>query len=158
MQLTGRCLECVGTLFGSEDLVAAEDMLAKLPDFPDAERLQLAAVRFSSGTLERLDMAIKLGNADPRDLLMAAGFGNLNDHQKWVPQRIDDSVLEQWRTGTLPDDVDFRLNQRVQKVGRRRAKIGIVVALVHLEPQPCYRVNLESIGERDVWQSELQPE
>ena len=129
----------------------------RLPSYPDAERIQLAAIRFSSGTLERLDMAIELANSDARDLLMASGFGDLESHKNWIPRRIDDSIAEEWQNGTLPDDVYFGPNQRVQKIGRRRVKEGTIISLVHLEPQPCYRVNLDSVGERELWQSELKP-
>lgn len=157
MRLTAKSRNCVIALFRAADASGAEVSLMKLPDYPDAERLQLAAIRFSSGTLERLNMAIDIANSDPRDLLMASGIGDLESHKNWIPQRTDDSIVDRWLNGSLIDGVAFGPSQRVQKTGGRRAKEGTVMLLVHLEPQPCYRVNLDSVGEREVWQSELRP-
>ncbi len=50
------------------------------------DRLQLAAIRLSRGSLEGLSKATSLAQQDFRDLLMAAGFGeDVEAHKSWWP-------------------------------------------------------------------------
>jgi hypothetical protein len=43
----------------------------------------MAALKLCKGYMEKLRTAIALGKADRRDLLMAAGFGQLDAHLEW---------------------------------------------------------------------------
>ncbi len=49
------------------------------------ERIRFAALKLSAGELPMLREAVKLGQADWRDLLMSAGFGDPEAHKKWAP-------------------------------------------------------------------------
>jgi len=49
------------------------------------ERFQFAALKLSEGKLDKLNDAIVLAKADWRDLLMAAGFGDVDAHKSWLP-------------------------------------------------------------------------
>lgn len=51
------------------------------------ERVQCAALRISSGSLQRLQHAIKQAQVDWRDVLVAAGFANdATVHLQWKPE------------------------------------------------------------------------
>ena len=53
----------------------------------EIERIRLAALKCSGGSLEKLYAAIALAQTDYRDLLMAAGFGwDVAAHQEWDPE------------------------------------------------------------------------
>jgi hypothetical protein len=52
----------------------------------DIERIRFAALKLSEGNLSKLNVAIELANLDARDLLMEAGFGEIQAHQNWVPE------------------------------------------------------------------------
>jgi hypothetical protein len=61
--------------------------LQKIDEF-ELERVRFAALKLSAGDLEKLREAIKLAQADWRDLLMAAGFEHdVNAHKAWSPIR-----------------------------------------------------------------------
>ena len=49
------------------------------------ERIRCAAIKLSEGSLDNLQDAIALAHLDWRDLLMAAGFPQPNDHRHWNP-------------------------------------------------------------------------
>ena len=50
------------------------------------ERIRFAVLKLSEGTMEGLRTSIELAQADWRDLLMAAGFGdNVTAHEEWSP-------------------------------------------------------------------------
>jgi hypothetical protein len=53
----------------------------------DVERIRFAALKMSDGDLTKLRRAVELAQLDFRDLLVNAGFGNLTDHEKWVPHK-----------------------------------------------------------------------
>lgn len=51
----------------------------------ELERVRFAALKLSDGRLDRLLEAIELAQADWRDLLMAAGFGeDVKAHERWL--------------------------------------------------------------------------
>ena len=51
------------------------------------ERIQFAALKVSNGDVDVLKKAIKLGQFDYRELLIAAGFGwNSSKHKSWLPK------------------------------------------------------------------------
>lgn len=51
------------------------------------DRIRFSALKLSAGNIEKLKDAIKLANADWRDLLVAAGFANdITAHKRWMPQ------------------------------------------------------------------------
>jgi hypothetical protein len=52
------------------------------------EPFQFAALKLSGGDLDKFDRAIALAKSDWRDLLMAAGFGDINAHASWLPERM----------------------------------------------------------------------
>jgi hypothetical protein len=47
------------------------------------DRVRMAALRLSNGNLEKLHEALALGKRDWRDLLVSAGFGQLDAHLEW---------------------------------------------------------------------------
>ncbi len=59
----------------------------KDPSEAALERLQFAALKLSDGNLEKLDRAVALAKRDWRDLLMAAGFGQVDSHKSWTPEQ-----------------------------------------------------------------------
>jgi hypothetical protein len=123
----------------------------------ESERLRFAALRLSRGDLTGLADAIKLGNTDWRDLLMAADFGDVDAHSVWVPRRFTPQIRESWLAGGEIEDVHFRPGDLVQlrsswALGPR----GRVKSLVALEPEPTYGVVLENGSEARVVQFRLQ--
>jgi hypothetical protein len=60
-------------------------LLGELDEFR-LERFRFAVLNVSAGNIEKLKDAIKLAKADWRDLLMAAGFGELETHKSWLPE------------------------------------------------------------------------
>ena len=53
----------------------------------DLDCFRFAALKLSSGDLEKLRHAIELAKADWRDLLMSAGFGGTSGHLSWDPSK-----------------------------------------------------------------------
>jgi hypothetical protein len=82
-------------LFAPSDRPEAEAMLVNqcgngLPllekfDMIQLERVRFAALKLSDGKLELLRQAVDLAKTDWRDLLMSAGFGNVDEHTHWLP-------------------------------------------------------------------------
>lgn len=53
-----------------------------------ADRCEIAALKLSMGSIEKLGQAVNLYHTDFRDLLMAAGFGfDTGAHETWSPVR-----------------------------------------------------------------------
>jgi hypothetical protein len=59
-------------------------LLEKLDEF-ELERFQFAALKLSGGSVDKLRKAIQLAKSDWRDLLVSAGFGDVNAHKTWFP-------------------------------------------------------------------------
>ena len=56
----------------------------------DSEKLdpfRFAVLKLSQGNLDELHKAIRLAKSDWRDLLMAAGFGQVETHRQWLPDQ-----------------------------------------------------------------------
>jgi hypothetical protein len=50
------------------------------------ERFRFAALKLSEGSIEKLKTAIELAKKDWRDLLVLAGFGEVDAHRHWLPE------------------------------------------------------------------------
>jgi hypothetical protein len=85
--LSSQILHHVDTLFLPEDRERAEVLLYERcnGDVPETERCRAAALKCSDGDLSKLEKAVTLAQIDFRDLLMAAGFGEVTAHLKWKP-------------------------------------------------------------------------
>jgi len=59
--------------------------LEKCDEF-QLERFRFAALKLSRGDMGKLREAVKLANQDWRDLLVSAGFGNVDAHKQWLPE------------------------------------------------------------------------
>lgn len=58
----------------------------------EGDRVRIAALKLSNGSLEKLKEAIEMGNEDWRDLLYAAGFANdTKKHLRWIPGQVEKS-------------------------------------------------------------------
>jgi hypothetical protein len=100
--LSENTLRRVEVLFRGKAREAAINMLvdecgANLPFCQDttphrAERLRYAALKLSEGRLDKLREAVELAKLDWRDLLMAAGFGHVHEHEHWMPERSDEDT------------------------------------------------------------------
>ena len=156
--ITSIAIRYLNEMFDSSNLDEAEHLLSHITPNANRERCQCAAIRFSSGRLDRLRIAVDLAATDFRDLLMAAGFGDLESHKHWKPRRITPEIIHLWQQGLLLPDVAFELNEKVYKlssVQRRKIKSGVILSLLLLEPRPCYLVRFDSDHETETWQSEL---
>lgn len=122
--LSPETLRRLDTLFRPEDRDRAKALLYEqcgnnLPlleksDMYQLERFRFAALKFSDGNLPRLERAVKLAQADWRDLLMATGFAmDINAHRKWEPKpagepaeidarRLADGIQNRLATLLLP--------------------------------------------------------
>jgi hypothetical protein len=151
--LSGRARACIAALFRPEDVAQAERRLESCTDdrrlIADVEgqgsdRIQLALIRFSDGSLERLELALDLFRRDWRDLLMASDFADdVRAHETWRPRRLDPATLERWRLGDLPPGVKFGPGIDVEiRFGLNRGKRGLIVVLLGLEPLPRYLIRL----------------
>jgi|GEM_PF-1830644 len=157
-EFTAITIRYLNEMFDPSNLNEAKQLLSQITPNANHERCQCAAIRFSSGRLDRLKMAVDVAATDFRDLLMAAGFGDLESYKDWKPRRVTPEILLRWQEGLHPSNVTFRLNENVHKLSfiqRRKIKSGVVLSLLHLEPEPCYMVRLESGQETEIWQSEL---
>ncbi len=55
----------------------------------DLERIRFAALRLSTGSLEKLCRVVEAANDDWRDTLVGAGFGEDPDaHMSWFKERV----------------------------------------------------------------------
>ena len=151
--------ECIEALFEPLDRDVAFSMLSELPGNTkqDPKRIRLAAIRYSGGSLERLEDAIKLCKRDFRDLLMNAGFGEVDAHLQWCPRKFEQTDIENWLDGKKLDGVDFEPNEDVWKltVVLRRKKAAKILALDRVEPNVVYLVRYSSGREELVAQSHL---
>ena len=87
--LSAKTIQRVDILFPEVNRERAKELLAQLT-YKETERLQFAALKYSDGRLDYLDNAVKLGNLDFRDLLMAVGFGEVDAHLRWRPKPADE--------------------------------------------------------------------
>jgi hypothetical protein len=95
VELSEATWEKVRKLFNEDLQQAASEVLEwecadNLPlyamtDSVRLERVRFAALKVSGGDVEKLRKAVALANRDWRDLLMAAGFGQLEAHKHWQP-------------------------------------------------------------------------
>ena len=85
----------VDQLFAAEHRAAATELLeqhcgAGLPliaaQGPEGiERVRCAALKLSEGSMEKLNVAVRLANTDWRDVLVAAGFAqSMRAHLAWL--------------------------------------------------------------------------
>ena len=85
-QLQPRVLELLRLAFAPKDREDARTLLACIEHERECERVRIAAIRVSEGSLDRLGQAADLAKLDFRDLLMAAGFGHdIHAHTTWTP-------------------------------------------------------------------------
>jgi hypothetical protein len=54
------------------------------------ERWRFSALKLSGGNIEKLSKAIELAKLDWRDLLVSAGFDDVDAHIHWVPKSPDE--------------------------------------------------------------------
>jgi hypothetical protein len=97
--LSPETLRRVDILFHPEDRERAKALLYEQCGYDvlwgrnplEVERVRFAALKVSDGKLSALEGAVKLGQQDFRDLLVAAGFANdLEAHRKWEPKPADE--------------------------------------------------------------------
>ena len=155
-----RIQQCIAVLFDGDDHESALSMLDELPDNTrqDTLRLQLAAVRYSGGSLQRLRDGIELCEQDIRDLLMNAGFGeDATAHMKWIPRPFRKIDAEKWMNGDQIDGVDFGFNEDAWRLTtiQRRKKDARVISLEGVEPVVIYLVRYLSGKEELVAQNHL---
>jgi hypothetical protein len=146
----------INSLFDADDRGRAEQALVAWSE--DSERLRSAALRVSHGDLRALADAIALGQADWRDLLVAAGFADdLHAHEQWTPLRLTTDLLDQWRSGVAVASVQFGVGSRVQvRRGSLVGGVGIVDTLDRLEPEPAYTIRFGNGSQLAVRQSDLR--
>ena len=75
-------------------------MMHGIYDTARYDRGRLALLKLSSGNLDKLHKAVALGKRDWRDLLMAAGFGQLDAHLDWYQSILTQSLIVQPRSPT----------------------------------------------------------
>jgi hypothetical protein len=95
-ELSPETLRRIDILFSPVDREAAKALLYQQcgnnlrylaeRDAHETERLRFAALKASDGKLALLERAVKLGQTDFRDLLMAADFGEVGAHLRWRPK------------------------------------------------------------------------
>jgi len=154
--LTSTTRQHLDALFSVDDRSAAEAALLRWLE--DSERLRFAALRLSHGDLRALAEAIKLGQTDWRDLLVAADFADdIRAHEKWVPRRLTPDLLAHWRSGGDIDGVRFKAGSPVQvRRGSLLGGIGVVETLERLEPEPTYTIRFDAGRQLTVGQVNLQ--
>jgi hypothetical protein len=54
----------------------------------NVERVRFAALKLSEGNIHKLCGAVDLAKIDFRDVLMAAGFGEIDSYKLWMPEQI----------------------------------------------------------------------
>lgn len=86
-QLQPRVLELIDLAFAPEDREDARVILACIEHERECERVRIAAIRASEGSLTRLAEAADLARNDYRDLLMGSGFAHdIHAHKTWKPE------------------------------------------------------------------------
>ena len=161
IELSPAARKRIHALFREEDVAAAQRMISECTDDTrqGVDRIVFAMIRLSSGRLDRLEnVSIALFLRDWRDLLVAAEFAeDVHAHQTWQPRRFDSNVAVAWMAGQLPDGVKFGLGERVDVLsGMQRGQSGAVIALLGLEPEPRYLVELGSGRECEEFQQMLE--
>lgn len=162
--LSGRQRACVARLFPREHVAEAERRLATLTGERDGatpeslDRLRLAAIRVSGGSIGRLREALDIAARDWRDLLVEAGFaGDASAHVHWTPRPLTNRDMTAWRAGEAVPNVAFTHDVQVEIVQTRHAgKRGRIHELVGLEPEARYVVRLAAGEERVFPQSALR--
>jgi hypothetical protein len=156
IELSPAARQRIRALFREEYVAHAERLLTQcannallISDLAQlgADRIVFAMIRLSSGRLDRLEnKVIPLCLRDWRDLLVGADFADdIHAHETWQPRRFDSEVEGRWIEGHLPDGVEFGLGDIVEVLlGHQRGQKGAVVALLGLEPEPLYLVDLGS--------------
>lgn len=146
----------INALFDADDRRRAEQTLLAWSE--DSERLRFAALRLSHGDLRALEEAITLGQADWRDLLVAAGFADdLHAHEQWTPLRLTTDLLDRWRSGAAVASVRFGVGSRVQvRRGSLLGGVGTVETLDRLEPEPAYTIRFGNGSQLTIRQSDLR--
>lgn len=72
--------------FAPEDREEARAILASITHNWESDRVRIAAIRASEGSLVRLAEAADLARIDFRDLLVGAGFAHdIHAHETWKP-------------------------------------------------------------------------
>jgi hypothetical protein len=168
IELSPAARERIHALFREEDLADAQRMLTQCTDNAllisdlmrqGVDRIVFAMIRLSGGSLDRLENeAIPLFRRDWRDLLVAADFADdVHAHETWQPRRFDSKVDDEWMAGRLPDGVEFGLGHAIEVLsGLPRGQTGAVIALLGLEPEPRYLVELGSGKESEELQRMLK--
>ena len=92
LQLGPEIEKRIELLFAAEDREEVRGLLVKecgenIPMWKSAglERLRFAVLKLSGGKMEKLCIAVETAKVDFRDVLMAAGFGDVDSHQAWMP-------------------------------------------------------------------------
>lgn len=81
-----RIFELTDLAFAPEDREDARVILASIEHERECERVRIAAIRASEGSLARLAEAADLARIDYRDLLMGSGFAHdIHAHKTWKP-------------------------------------------------------------------------
>lgn len=154
IELSPAARQRIQALFREQDVAHAQRMLTQCTDNAllisdvmrqGVDRIVFAMIRLSSGRLDRLEnTAIRLFREDWRDLLVAADFAeDIHAHETWQPRRFDSDVDDAWLAGHLPHGVKFGLNDTVVVLsGLKRGQTGAVIALLGLEPEPWYQIDL----------------
>lgn len=156
--LSGRQRACVASLFPREHVAEAERRLATLNGESEGatpeslDRLRLAALRVSGGSIDGLGDALEIAAQDWRDLLVAAGFGgDASAHLHWTPRPFTSRDMTAWRAGETLPDVAFTRDAQVEIVQAQHAgKRGRILELVGLEPEARYLVRLTT-GETSIF-------
>jgi hypothetical protein len=168
IELSLAAKERVRALFREQDVAVAEGLLARSADSDwlisdvmrqGVDRIVFAMIRLSAGRVDRLEsVAIPLFRRDWRDLLVAADFAeDVHAHEKWRPRRFDSSVEDAWMGGRRPAGVELDRGERVEVLwGLQRGQKGTVIALLGLEPEPRYRVELGAGNETEEFQRTLK--
>lgn len=70
-----------------------DDVVRLLSDWDvDGDRVRIAALKVSDGSIEKLKEAIAVGKNDWRDLLCSAGFAyDTKKHLRWIPGQVERS-------------------------------------------------------------------
>ena len=95
IELSAKVINCVEELFSEKEALLVKELLinecgSNVPfcenrTSSQMDRIRLATLKLSNGSVLELKSAIKEACTDWRDLLMAAGFGHDTEaHKKWI--------------------------------------------------------------------------